>query len=453
MKKFKSTWILFSVVVGVTAYTYFSEFYKKEQDETRKSEDSKVFQLNKDQINQVIVHNASGSTILDRSVDGWSLGAPMKDSADNDSVENFIGELTGEKTKELAKESESLDFNPFGFGPDSARVTLKNTAGVTEEVEISNQKNFENFPFVKIKGKENKVFVGNTTWLGHAAHSAFDFRDKRIFRARIADAEEFEARNSLGSVKLVIKDGKWMDPTKVDLVLDQNRVREILAAVADLKAQAIVSEDAKEKNKFGFQSPEITLKIKLKDKTWVAEFVPAKESAHVLNSFPGLISRIDKESFARFNQLSLLGLRDHHLPFAYDKNPVQKIEYGSTLKTSRLVLKEGQWMLPEPDPTLEVQQGAVKDLVDRLKTLEATHYLPSSETRSFKAENKIRLADAEDKTLFEFLWSPVLKKKINGIEKNLHLAKTSVSSEIFALDEGSLSRLNLQSLTKKKETP
>lgn len=455
MKKISgSTW-LFIVVVALSAYTYFFEFYKKDTAEKKKAEESKIFNLQKDQVNEVSLGRASEKILLQRTVDGWELIEPMKDLADNDSVENFVSSLVEERTKDLVKEGDGSDDKAFGFGPTSFFIGLKAASGAAQEVEVSSEKNFEGNPFLRIKG-DKKIFVGNTSWVGHAGKTVFDFRDKRFLRARIAEAEELEVKNPEGTFKLVSKEGKWQSSAIAPELLDQNRIRELLSSLSEIKAQEFINSGLKG----GLTSPtvKINLKVKIKgeEKNWQGEMALGKDktTAVASNSFPGDVVKIDKMAFDRFNEASLLSLRDRRWPFAFEKQKVKKIEYTTAMKKSKLVMAGNDWVLEPPDPSIEVQQTTVKDLVDRLKTFEATDFLPQAVAKEFKKENSIRLNDESDGLVFEFSWGGLTKKKFNGIEKNIRLAKTSRSEEVFSIEESQFGRLNLSNLTtKKKETP
>ncbi len=458
MKKFSSTWILFVLVLVLGGYTYFFEIYKKDHDEKRKTEESKIFSLSKDQVSSITVQNSKEKMALERSVDGWEIKEPIKDIADNESIESFIGSLLDERTKEMIKEGDGSDDKAYGFGPDSSIISLKSTTGALEEVEVSAEKNFEGNPFLRMKNQK-KIFVASPSWLSYAGKNSSDFRDKRFLRARIAEAEEIEFQNPKGTTKLISKDGKWQNSNIATELLDQNRIREVLSVISDLKAQEVLSSDLRDKEKNGLQAPTVKIKMKLKvkgeDKTWLAELALSKDKSFAIasNSFPGHIVKIDKASFDRFNEVSLLTLRDTRWPFSFDKTQVKKISLKSPAKKSKLALNGADWALEPADPNVEVQQTQVKDLIDRLKTFEASHFLPKNEMTTFKDENQIRLDDGEGKLIFEFLWGPLLKKKFNGIEQNIRYAKTSRSDETFAIEESNFGRLGLQNLTKTKEKP
>lgn len=455
MKKISGSWILFILVVVLSAYTYFFEFYKKDQDEKKKAEDTKIFTLSKDQISQLEIRNASGKTVLERTVDGWVVSEPLKDIADNEDVENFLGSLVDERTKDLVKEGDGSDDKAFGFGTESIFIGLKSSSGQSQEVEVSQQKNFEGNSFLRMKDQK-KIYTGNPAWLNYAVKKADDFRDKRFLRARIAEASEIEIKNPAGEFKLISKDGKWQSSALATELLDQNRIRELLASLSDLKAQEILNSDHKER----VTKPDVNIKLKIKvkgeDSVWTGRMALAqdKKTAVAENSFPGQTVKLDKIGFDRFREISLLSLRDRRWPFEFDKTKIKNIEYGSTAKKSKLKLTGADWALENSEANVEVQQVAVRDLIDRLKTFEATDFLPTSEAKNLKAENYIRLNDGDGKLVFEFLWGSSQKKKKGEIETTFRLAKTSRSNEVFSVEESTLTRLNLQGLTlTKKEKP
>ena len=457
MKKFSGLKLLFVVVILLGGYTYFTEFYKKEKDEKQKTEESKIFlSVVKDQVNQITVTEKKSSTVIERSADGWQIVNPIKDIADDDAVETFLTALMDEKSRDLAKEGEGIDDKTYGFGESSAFISLKSTAGALEEVEVSQQKNFEGNIFLRRKN-EKKVYVVGASWLEHIRKKSADFRDKRFLRARIAEARKIEIQNQNGVTKLELKDGKWQSSEIAVDLLDQNRIREVLSTISDMKAQEILSTEVKDKTKHGFQSAAVKIKLDIKvkseDKVWIGELSlhSDKKSVIATNSFPGYVVKFDKTQFEQLNEVSLLSLRDHRKPFNFDKSLVKKMTITTPIKKFNLTASGSGWSLNPDDTNVEVQQTQVKDLVDRLRTFEATHFLPKSDWKNFKNENQIHFEGQDGKLVFDFLWGQLYKKKINNIEKNIRYAKTSLSDEVFIVEESNFERLNLSELVKAKE--
>ena len=196
----------------------------------------------------------------------------------------------------------------------------------------------------------------------------------------------------------------------------------------------------------------LNIKVKSEDKVWLAELSLNKDKSSVIatNSFPGFVVKFDKTHFERFNEVSLLSLRDHRKPFDFDKSLVKKMDITTPLKKAKLVLNGNDWSLNPADPNVEVQQIPTKDLVDRLRTFEATYFLPKTEWKNFKNENHIHFANQEGKPVFDFAWGDLQKKKFDNVEKNIRYAKTSLSDEVFVVEESNFARLNLSGLTKAK---
>lgn len=456
MKKISGSTLLFVLLVVLGLYTYFFEFYKKEKDDQRKTEESKIFlSLVKDQVHQITIRSGNDNLTIERTVDGWQLTSPIKDIADNDTVESFVNSLIDEKTKDLVKEGNGSDDKTFGFGEKSSFISLKSTAGVLEEIEISQQKNFEGNIFLRRKN-ENKIYVAASAWLSYVGKKSADFRDKRFLRARIAEASKVEIENQNGQTKLELKDGKWTSPGIGTDLLDQNRIREVLSAISDLKVQEILSADIKEKSKHNFQSASVKIKIEIKvnsePKTWIAELSTTKDKASIVatNSFPGYVVKFDKSFYDRINEVSVQSLRDHRKPFDFDKTKVRKILINSSLKKAKFIMNGADWVLDPVDANTDVQQNNIKDLVDRLRTFEVTHFISKSDWKNFKSENQIQFEDQDGKSVFQFMWGQLQKKKFNSIEKNIRYAKTSLSEEVFVIEESNFGRLNLHELSKQK---
>lgn len=445
----KKTWILLAVTVLVCGYAFF-DFKNEEKEKKAKDEAAVIFPMKKDQVHEVRIENDKEKYTLQRSVQGWSLIDPIQDEGDNDSIEAFVGTLVEEKSVDVAKEGDGIDFKSYGFGPESHFITLKSTDGQSRRLEISQQKNFESNSFVR-RENENKVLIAAPTWSGHSTRTMSDFRNKKFLRKAIADVQELEIKNSNGAFSLQLKDSRWSSLAQPELQLDQNRVRDLLSTISDWKASDIVANDLKTKNKFGLDKKTVQIRLKIKDQNWSADLIHHSDKNYYgLNSIPGYVYKLDQQGFDKISFATLLSLRERKSPFQFDPAPVKKLQIHTALKKNEFKQDGNVWQLIPPLPDTEVRQDQIRDLIDRLKAAEVSDYTNSTVAKNFKPENRIHLKDEKDQTVFELMWSRLERRKVNGMEKSEYLAKTSRSPEVFFLEETEVQKLTSLELTSKK---
>lgn len=452
----KGTWILFLVVVLISSYAYFGEYKGKEKEKVTQEAQAKIFKdLKVEQVNQISLEKPSEKITLSRGTDGWTLIEPVKDSADSEGVESWLKSLSDEKTMTVAVEGKDIQWQFFGFDKNVSKLTLSTSAGVSTTVEISEKKNFENNCFIRFPGQD-KVYVASSSWSGYATKKVFEVRNKRLFRHQMSNVQSISIKNKKGSFVFINKDAKWISPSKPTWIFDQNKVRESIAKLNEVQATEIQSEgEAIVNEKSKFKSAEAQLEIKLTDKTWTASLLQNKDKSYVmLVSEPNMIAKVDNIFGDKFTAVMLDEYRDTKLPFmAVDKNKVKAIDLETSLKKSSLVQKNGGWDLATEDKTMEVQQDKVGLLLEKLKDLSVLQYASESELKKAKLSQKINLLDQDKKSVFEFSMSETMKKKIDNLEKNVRLAKTSLYSEPFVIDEAEIEKLQLNELTKIKVNP
>lgn len=423
-----------------------------EKTETRKKEQSAVlFPFKPDQVNELTVTTPEGKTTrLTKTVDGWMLEEPFKDSADSSFTDDFVDRAAKDKSLDVAKEGPDIDWKTFGFDKPTGKITLKSQTGESRTLEISKQHNFEQNNLARIVGEE-KVLVIPAAWETSIAKGPLDFRDKRLFRHTIGSVDRLTAQTPQGAFILEMKDGKWVATGRKDLILDQNRVRELLSQINETRAADFVSETAAtpaEKKSYGLDRPFLTLTLGMKEKTWVGEIGVTKEKVpYAQTSDPVFVLKLEAGALNKFEKMDLDGLRDRKLPFDFNKSLVQKIELETPLKKSAFVRKGESWELGQDVPGVSANQEQLKKLIDSLKESSVTRYAEPKRAQSFQPQNRLKFLDAEGKSLIDVSWAAARKEKIGGEDQILHMARTDKYEGAFWWDEASLGKLNLDTLT------
>lgn len=303
--KLKGRTILVLCLLLFGGYAFY-DFQQDKKKEEKTMEEVRLLTVNFEQVNHVEIQKGESTIVLDRTVDGWELTAPLKDLADSSVVDDFIKNTVPERVIEVAKEGEGIDWAMYGLDKPLATITFKTSANTQNVFEVSEKRNFEENVFAR-RDKENKVLVVNSVWQTRANKTVLDFRDRRFLRNKIASVDEVKLKNAKGLLEIKRVDGQWIIPGKKDIKLDQNKVREVLTAIADARASEILEGNTKStglKNLF-------TMDLTLADKKWKAEVAQAKDKMIFANvSEPQFQLKMEAGALDRFINMMVEDLKE-----------------------------------------------------------------------------------------------------------------------------------------------
>ncbi|QDK46411.1 hypothetical protein DOM22_15175 [Bdellovibrio sp. ZAP7] len=264
MKKIKGRGILVMCLLVFGGYALY-DFLAQKKAEEAKTASAKLFTMNTDQIDVIEISKSNGeSVILKRSVEGWNLEQPLKDSADDASADDLIKMTSSERVYDVVKEGEGIDWKAFGLEQPAGSVKFTNSAGLSTTLHISGKTNFENNPFAR-RDNENRVLVVNSSWTTRLEKPVGEFRDRRFLRHKMASIEYFRLKNKSGIVEINLKEGKWVDAGSKKVELDQQKVRQLFRDIADARAANYID------GKMPTLNPLFTLNLKLGEQAWKAE--------------------------------------------------------------------------------------------------------------------------------------------------------------------------------------
>ncbi|MBL7670506.1 MAG: DUF4340 domain-containing protein [Bdellovibrionaceae bacterium] len=422
--KFKSTWILFLLVLLLGSYAYFGEYKKELDDQKKKEEETTLVNSKVDQISSLILLTAKEKIILARGPEGWKLEEPVKDWAESETVDSFVNGLVEEKYLEVAKEGDGINWADYGLDRPEAKLTLKSQGGQETLIEISGKKNFEGNALLRLNS-QNKVLIANSSWIDRSTKAAFEFRQKNLLRPKAASIDKVTLKSAKNFVSLENKDGQWVLTGAPKKVLDQNKVRALVTSFNETKAVEILSEaklSAADLKKYSLDRPQIEIEVDMKGKIWKGQI--SQDSAklvYALTTEPQMLLKLDAAAFDKFQRVSVFNLRDHTIPFQVPQGDIKSLELLEGLKKT------------------EVPSDQIQDLVEKVRKTQVEGFVESAP--NFKPASSLSLKDGSGKELFRLDWMAAKKTKIDGVEKNVNLARSSLSDEFLALSEGAINGL------------
>ncbi|WII71274.1 DUF4340 domain-containing protein [Bdellovibrio sp. 22V] len=268
--KLKGRSILVLALLLFGGYAYY-DYVREQKAADKDMNEARLLTVNFEQVDTFEVQKGDQKIVLKRNVDGWELVEPIKDLADNNAADDFVKNAVPERIIEVAREGKDVDWSLYGLDKPLGKITFKTTSGEQNVFEISEKRNFEENVFARRDGGD-KVLVLNSAWQSRVNRTVNDFRDRRFLRNKIASVDEIKLKNAKGTVEVKRVDGKWV-ANKKDVTLDQNKVRELLTAIADAKGAEVIDN----KNAVPVLKELFTLSLKIADKTWKAEVGQAKD--------------------------------------------------------------------------------------------------------------------------------------------------------------------------------
>lgn len=448
--KLKGSHIFYSFVVLLVASVYYFDYYRGEETQKKKDSDSVLIPILKSDVAKIELKNSTGEFELQKTEAGWSLTKPIADLASLDDVDGWIQSLTTEKSVEKIGEGESFEWSTYGLDKPTGTLTVTPKTGSPIKLELSGKRNFEGSPFIR-KNDEKVVFVGGAIWSSLLGRGSKDFRDKRVLRSTLGDLETVSLIQGKVLVQFKMTEGKWQATGAPTWKLDQNKVRESLNAIQEMKANDFVVESDPTKAQlleYGLEKPALKVVYTMKDKKeWTADFGQNKsKSWYMWIRDMNKIALVPTEQVEKMVKANINEMRDREEPFVFNKEDVKKLNISGDQNIE--LSKEGEaWKASIPG---KIEGQDVSQFLDKMRQLRVAEFLDgkSSVPGLAKARKQFVLADTQGKSLFQLTIGESFKKKDEKNEKVFYYAKSSGYPDVVLLKEEDVKGLEAGQLVK-----
>ncbi len=451
--KNKSTWIFLIFVATLGGFTFW-DFYSDKKTEDIKTQNSVLIPFDVNQIQSLSLSEENQKIILDKTVDGWKFIAPLQDYADSPVVEEFLSQLTQQKSLSVISKV-APDISIYGLKKPIGEISVTHQNKQTIIIEIGSEQTVEQNSYLRNK-ETGSIVVGGADWNTWIKKTPSEFRDRRFLRSKMSAISEIEVKNSSGGLKLKKNDNTWTLAGQPEIQQDQNRIREILNQFTLTKADEIILEkniSAADKYKYNLDKPQIQLTLKISDKLWSAQLSQTKDKAiYAITSDPIFLIRLEESLFSKLKGLKKLSFKDRSQIFEFNKDQARKIDLKTSLKKQSLILKDSKWVLDTNDTSLSVDHEKVTVFLDNLKKLGLIDFIEESKNGNINNNNpiEIKITDDQNNLIFEFQVGESVKKKFDNIERNLRLAKTNLSKNHFYIEQSEIDKLKLSEMISNK---
>ncbi len=453
--KFKGTWILALVAIGLGLYVYLIEFKKAAKDEEKKAAEEKIIDFETAKVKTVTLKNAKGEFVLERDGTSWKLTKPIADKADDGTINNVLNALALEKYDDTIDDA---DLKNFGLDKPTQSISITTQDGVTKKVSVGTDAAISGKIYLQ-RGDEKKALYANSGIKIQLDKALKDLRNKQILKKSKDDVTHFtmkvNAKDNHGQASLTKKDGKWV-LDGVGEEADQEVTDTFLKNLVGLNATDFPSEksgDKTDQKKFGLNSPELEVTLQGKDNAPLAHvLVSKKDNNAIFVSVEGTPTIFQLFGSATDPLLKKpQDFRNKKIPLEFKKEDVADIYVKSSTGEYHLVKKGNSWEQYLPDDTKNVSQIQVASFLDKMADLKVADYIESSEKPVGLRPplGRVILKNVKNESILDFSWGDRAK-----VQRNDYAITTKYKNP-FTVDASSIAGIPIQTLVenKAKATP
>jgi len=453
---FKKTVLLALGTIACGVSIYYFEFIQKEKKQINKEASLFIMKNKVEDINILEIQTKALKIILQRNNNIWQITDPLQDQADAGVVSELIKNLSEEKMQNIESLS-SLNLSEFGLTEPAATYVWITNLGRSEKIRISAEKNFEGLSFAQINDEPTARIV-QPIWLSQSQKNLTFFREKRLYRNSLADILNIKIKSLNEEFVLEKKDQLWVAPQFLNYDLDQNKVRKMIKNFSETTVQDYIFEgdpSVKELKLKGLLKAGVRIHFQSLSDEWNVSINLSHQdqTLYALTSKPTYLVKLDISQWEKFANINLDSLRDRKKWITFAITDVEKVFLKTNNKDIEFFNENQSWnlksKLPENTDFLPVKAEKILDLVH---DLEVSEFVAADIAKKFVGHNMVILKAANDKLVFQLNWGPLVKMKFNGLQKEVYLARTQLSKNIFAIDKSKIDEINIQSVFQKKES-
>jgi hypothetical protein len=436
-KKKKPTTLIFTVLVaGFAAFTFF-DYSRNKGKETLSEYEMKLVDLPEMEITSVLMLSPQETLELKKEKDEWKILKPLVDDVDEMAMTGFLQGLINAKIQKVSDEVKAtIDWKKYGLEPGIKFEV--GSAKKTNEFVVSSSNAFDGSFYLRVK---DQLYLGDRSWAHIADKSAVQLRSRTIWRTSGAVKKLAlridEPRKMVENTVLSKSEKGWESQPALDLPVSQDRVRDWLEAVQDLRATGIAMDNPVRAD---------LEKLQLTKPSLVAQFTITKdgkedsvtweigqdlgEDVYLKTSERATIYKLSKGGIKDI-RISLNKFLDGKKAFRFNLEEAKDLLLVRDGSAFHFVKNEKAWILESPKGDTFKPEGLV-EFLQKLEALDPiVEDLPPD--LQFHANMNRLVVKSEQKTLLEIVWTP---------EKNhLRWLKNPAVSERFKVSADKMNAL------------
>ena len=374
--KFRTTLVLFGVLVLLSLAYYFLELRK-----AGKEAETKLVSFQEEDVSAFRIRRQDGFMTLQRDESGWRMSEPVQDRADEKEITALLGNVIRASVERTLDPGDDL----VDFGLQDPLIVLT----------------------VHLKGQQTPLILemGINTPAGSSVYTRRQGEDKILLapdtvRASLdKDVYAFRSKVPLsfadGSVKAVDlhidslrarlerhEDGKWRITEPIRVAADSGKVSDFLRSLAQDQVTAFPEKPPASLKALGLDPPRGEIRLSLDGGSEATLYLGSQEqAAGKTQKEGGIYARrsaeehilVLKEGFVNEMPKQVADLRDRSL-LALDREHVHGIELHTPKGRTRLLKAEEDWRIKEPEEA-PADQRMVNDLLWELTSSRITEFV------------------------------------------------------------------------------
>jgi len=218
--------------------------------------DLRPFGVRKDEVQSITLERKAGEVVLKQDTEKageWKVATPEEEAADPETVGGLLDRILASRAREMMPKAEKGSL----FDSPDLRIELATPDAVYEVRWVAEKDRI----LASRSATEEVALVLAPGLIDSIRTDALAYRDKKVIPEQTIEASRIAIDGALKEV-LVEKDGSWKVEKPVQERADTADVRELVDAIAGLKAVRYVSRTPAPEH--GLQKPRVTLDLALK---------------------------------------------------------------------------------------------------------------------------------------------------------------------------------------------
>jgi len=247
----------FLAVFLVVAAGYFLLEWHQGRKAQEKEEAQKLFSVKDGDITSITLQRSSGEIHLVREGREWRLVQPLKEQADNLTLNSLVSSLTRlRRTRDLGAEP---DLKPFGLDKPSLVVSF--TAGDKSHNLSVGQKIPGGQGYYVRRDQDPRVLVIPSSSKESLDRGLSDLRNRNLFDFAVDRVQALRVKTPQSQVTLEKKEDQWRLVGRDNFDVRQERLERLLRFVSLARVKEFVADAPQEVSKYGLAPPALAITV------------------------------------------------------------------------------------------------------------------------------------------------------------------------------------------------
>jgi len=254
----RKTLILLLIATGLASYVYFYEIEGGKSREKEKEIAEKLFHLEKDSINQIMISGQGEIFEFRKNGSEWQIVQPVRTDADNSPINSLISSAVNlKKVRTIKTNGEPLA--PYGLASRARTLEVRTNSGESASILIGDETEIGSNVYVS--QVDSLVHLVTSSLKSNSGKTLFEWRNKKAINIDKNDVREIQLRNRSGNFVFEKQGQDWMITEPLDSKADKSTIDAMLNKLDFGRITKVLSEDAGGLSKFNLNKPEIDVEL------------------------------------------------------------------------------------------------------------------------------------------------------------------------------------------------